>query len=88
VKLTGYVRSLKKAFDHGEKNPCLERESVFKAILNSNLPEKEKSIYRLGAEASGLIGAGTETTAWSKCKKLFRQIITNPKKLSLSQPIT
>jgi hypothetical protein len=71
VKLTGYVRSLKKAFDSGEANPCLERESVFKAILQSDLPEKEKSIFRLGAEASGLIGAGSETTAWSKCKKLF-----------------
>ncbi len=66
MKLAGDVGRLKKAFDHGEKNPDLERESVFKAILNSNLPEKEKSTYRLGAEASGLIGAGTETTAWSK----------------------
>ena|ERR1700742_3194350 len=75
VKLTSYVKSLKKSFDLGEKNPCLERDSVFKAILSSDLPENEKSIFRLGAEASGLIGAGTETTAWSKSKTLSRQII-------------
>lgn len=38
---------------------------MFSELLNSNLPETEKTVYRLSGEAFSLIGAGTETTAVS-----------------------
>jgi cytochrome P450 len=38
---------------------------MFSELLDSNLPESEKSVYRLSGEAFSLIGAGTETTAVS-----------------------
>jgi hypothetical protein len=42
---------------------------MFDELLESNLPEEEKTVPRLGAEATSLISAGTETTAWSKILK-------------------
>lgn len=39
--------------------------TVFHDILHSNLPPHELSRKRLSQEAVGLVGAGTETTAWS-----------------------
>lgn len=40
--------------------------TIFSAILDSELPSEEKSRQRLFNEAVELIGAGTETTAWSE----------------------
>ncbi|KIW33393.1 hypothetical protein, variant [Cladophialophora immunda] len=42
-----------------------EHATVFHEVLNSNLPEGEKTLKRLGDEAFGILGAGTETTAWA-----------------------
>ena len=39
--------------------------TVFHDILSSNLPPHELSLKRLSHEAVSLVGAGTETTAWS-----------------------
>ncbi|TVY86569.1 Cytochrome P450 monooxygenase [Lachnellula willkommii] len=39
--------------------------TVFHDILSSNLPPHELSAKRLSQEAVSLVGAGTETTAWS-----------------------
>jgi cytochrome P450 len=45
----------------GEEHP-----NVFIELLNSGLPEKEKSEERLANEAVVMLAAGTETTAWGK----------------------
>ncbi|KAI9641428.1 hypothetical protein NHQ30_010235 [Ciborinia camelliae] len=50
------------------KNTDHERSSnptIFHEILSSDLPANEKSIDRLWQEGQTLIGAGTETTAWT-----------------------
>jgi cytochrome P450 len=39
---------------------------MFSELLDSTLPESEKTVYRLSGEAFSLIGAGTETTAVSQ----------------------
>jgi len=43
-----------------------EHPNIFVELLNSSLPEKEKSEERLANEALVMLAAGTETTAWSK----------------------
>lgn len=40
------------------------RPIFVKALLDSNLSEEEKSTDRISAEVLGILGAGTETTAW------------------------
>ncbi|KAF2186100.1 cytochrome P450 [Zopfia rhizophila CBS 207.26] len=46
------------------KHSAMKR-SIFKEILNVNLPPEEKSRTRLLDEAKQLMGAGTETMAWA-----------------------
>lgn len=53
------------------------RPTVFNDILSSNLPPHELRPARLNDEAVGLVGAGTETTAWSLTIGSFH-IIDNP----------
>lgn len=48
-------------------------------MLNSDLPEREKSLRRLGNEAQMVIGAGFETPAWA---------LTNAAFYLISQPAT
>ena len=60
--LTEYVKQTKIAYAKGKQNELEERKSIFGELLESNLPEREKTVQRLGAESSALIGAGTETT--------------------------
>ena len=42
-----------------------ERKTVFSEVLDSDLPQHEKSLERLDDEALSVVGAGTETTAWA-----------------------
>lgn len=42
-----------------------ERPTVFGSLLDSDMPEHEKSLVRLTDEASAVLGAGTETTSWT-----------------------
>jgi hypothetical protein len=60
--LTEYVKKTKLAYAEGKAKDLEERKSIFGELLESNLPEREKTVQRLGAESSALIGAGTETT--------------------------
>lgn len=46
---------------------------MFQEILNANLPKSEKTVSRLYEEAEMLVGAGTETTAWSMAFPLCKQ---------------
>lgn len=51
---------------HDYKASVIEdRPSIFTAILDSSLPESEKTDYRLAGEGFSMISAGTETTAVS-----------------------
>ncbi|KAF2395907.1 cytochrome P450 [Trichodelitschia bisporula] len=61
--LTAHIGTIKARFDKGGKADL--PESVFVELLQSDLPDAEKTVPRLGAEASSLISAGTETTAWT-----------------------
>jgi cytochrome P450 len=38
--------------------------TIFYKLLNSNLPDKEKSIEKITDQAQTIIGAGQETVAW------------------------
>jgi hypothetical protein len=40
--------------------------TVFHELLQGDLPDEEKDTERLSQESQTIIGAGTETTAWSK----------------------
>lgn len=40
------------------------RPIFVKALMDSNLSKEEKSPDRIYAEVLGILGAGTETTAW------------------------
>jgi hypothetical protein len=60
---TENIHNVKRLHDEGKDFES--RGSVFRELLESNLPNNEKTIDRLGAEAGSLIGAGTETTSRS-----------------------
>lgn len=58
--------------------------TIFHELLNSDLPEEEKSNARLGDEAQLIVAAGLITTSWALSVASFH-IISNPdvsKKLS------
>ena len=64
-----------------EKSIAGSHRTIFHALLESDLPEKEKSEERLTDEAFALIGAGTETTKQTmNCLSYF--ILANPEILT------
>lgn len=49
-----------------EKGSTNEASTIFEEVLNTpKLPDREKTVERLWQDGSTVIGAGTETTAWS-----------------------
>lgn len=74
-----------------------KRPTVFGSLLESDLPEEEKSGARLTDEAGAVVGAGTETTSWSlsvmtyhllakpevlqRLQDELRQVVDDPKNL-------
>ena len=42
-----------------------KRQTVFGELLESSLPEREKSMKRISDEAAAVLAAGTETTSWT-----------------------
>jgi cytochrome P450 len=62
------VRSLMQRRKSGKE--IMER-SIFQALLNSDLPEEEKSYTRLLDEGKSLMGAGSETTSWALTLSIF-----------------
>jgi hypothetical protein len=60
--LTENVKKTKAAYAQGKEKELESQKSIFGELLESNLPEREKTFQRLGAESSSLVGAGTETT--------------------------
>ncbi|KAA8563978.1 hypothetical protein EYC84_011979 [Monilinia fructicola] len=66
------------------KNTDHERSShptIFHEILFSDLPQNEKSVERLWQEGQTVIGAGTETTAWT-LSVITYHVLANPDILS------
>lgn len=58
-----------------------QEATIFHGILDSNMPDNEKSTKRLKEEAFVLVGAGTDTTA-STLGALTYELLTNPRILS------
>ncbi|KAI0151458.1 cytochrome P450 [Pestalotiopsis sp. NC0098] len=58
-----------------------DRPNVFGSLLESDMPEHEKSIVRLSDEASAVLSAGTETTSWT-VSVITYHVLTQPKILS------
>ncbi|KAJ5219745.1 hypothetical protein N7468_008949 [Penicillium chermesinum] len=42
-----------------------DQPSLFAALIDSSLPEEEKTVHRLSGEGFSMTAAGTETTAWT-----------------------
>jgi cytochrome P450 len=59
----------------------LDRASIFRELLESNLPPSEKTLIRLAGEAGTLIGAGSETTSWT-LSVLTVRLLENPQILT------
>jgi hypothetical protein len=55
--------------------------SVFATLLNSDLPNEEKSYQRLSDEGKSLMGAGSETTSWT-LTLLMWYVMRDPEVLS------
>jgi cytochrome P450 len=51
--------------------------TIFHEILNSKLPPEEKTLARLGDEASVTVAAGTLTTSWTLSVALY-YLLTSP----------
>lgn len=56
---------IKKAKTEHEAGILKNQNTVFDALLDSELPAEEKTVDRLSGEAVALLTAGTETTSWS-----------------------
>jgi cytochrome P450 len=63
--------------DRGKPEKAPQQPTIFHEILQSDLPEDEKSMRRLGDEAQLVIGAGLTTTAWALSNAMF-YIVDNP----------
>ena len=63
----------------GENNnyKSVPHPTIFHDILGSSLPPEEKKLDRLWQEGQTIIGAGTETTAWSLSVILYH-VLANP----------
>jgi cytochrome P450 len=68
---------LKLLHDSGRQNDKETKRSIFHELLESDLPESEKTVRRLGAEAAVMTGAGEETTAWALSIVTF-YLLTRP----------
>jgi cytochrome P450 len=51
--------------------------TIFHEILNSKLPPEEKTLARLGDEASVTLAAGTLTTSWTLSVAIY-YLLTSP----------
>lgn len=55
--------------------------TIFHELLTGDLPDQEKSLERLWQEGQIVVGAGTETTAWTLSATLF-YLLDNPSVLA------
>jgi cytochrome P450 len=55
----------------------LSHPTIFHELLNSNLPDEEKSVERMTEQAVTIIGAGQETVAWVSTV-IICHLLSNP----------
>ncbi|KAF1814797.1 cytochrome P450 [Eremomyces bilateralis CBS 781.70] len=66
IGLGKHAANMREAYENGTYEKMMgERSTIFAEVWNSDLPAEEKSAERVGSEAASLMGAGTETTAWT-----------------------
>jgi cytochrome P450 len=65
---------------HSSKSSNTQYRTIFHEILNSKLPPEEKTLARLGDEASVTLAAGTLTTSWTLSIALY-YLLTLPEVL-------
>ncbi|KAG0647531.1 Cytochrome P450 monooxygenase [Hyphodiscus hymeniophilus] len=63
--------------DKGVTHNQSRHPTIFSELLESDLPQQEKTVGRLGAEAQQMIGAGLETVAWALTTTVYH-IIDKP----------
>ncbi|EHA47697.1 trichodiene oxygenase [Pyricularia oryzae 70-15] len=96
IEMPGRVQKTKAEIESG-MSLQYKRPTVFGSLLESDLPEEEKSGARLTDEAGAVVGAGTETTSWSlsvmtyhllakpevlqRLQDELRQVVDDPKNL-------
>ena len=73
--LARQIRDMRKGVNEGHK--YAKHITIFQELLNSDLPEEEKSDARLGDEAQLIVAAGLITTSWALSVASFH-IINNP----------
>jgi cytochrome P450 len=61
VELPARIEQARKEYQAGITH---ERETIFEALFNSDLPDEEKKTMRLTGEGLLMLTAGTETTSW------------------------
>ncbi|KAL7621659.1 hypothetical protein AAE478_008986 [Parahypoxylon ruwenzoriense] len=70
------------------ERPKAEHPTFFHELLESKLPDHEKTIARLAQESGALLGAGTVTTAWTMTTGVF-YLLREPEVLrKLKQELT
>ncbi|KAH8887942.1 trichodiene oxygenase [Thozetella sp. PMI_491] len=70
-----------KARDEYNGKLAHRRDTVFEYIFDSDLPDDEKSTWRLTAEGMTLMAAGTETSSWTLAVLTF-YLLNDPKLLA------
>lgn len=63
---------------HSPKPSNAQYRTIFHEILNSKLPPKEKTLARLGDEASVTLAAGTLTSSWTLSIAIYYLLTMRP----------
>jgi cytochrome P450 len=77
IQLTKHRQVLKTLIEDIKKSKRDGSPSIFQGILDSKLPNSEKSTERLFYEARVVVAAGTDTTATTMTKLIFH-LLSNP----------
>ena len=64
--MRGQVAEIISQHESGIKPEVESHATIFHSLLESNMPDEEKSLDRLGIDGFSLVRAGTETMASSK----------------------
>ncbi|KAI1137896.1 cytochrome P450 [Hypoxylon sp. FL0543] len=78
IDIPNQIKKTKSDMDAGI---VYERQTIFGELLNSDLPQQEKSVARLTREATSVLGGGTETLSWT-LSVLTYFLLTQPRILS------
>ncbi|EKG12713.1 Cytochrome P450 [Macrophomina phaseolina MS6] len=72
-----FQQDMRKQIAEIQSKPVSERKggrtdaTIFHELLEGNLPDREKTLERLWQEGQIIVGAGTETTAWTLSATIF-----------------